>query len=288
LLKKWFQRAGSGAREELSIDDLVVLGRLDDAEARLLARLKVATEDRHARAHLGDVLGLQGRSAEAVDHYLHTADLYLDDGFLDKAAALLVKADKLQPDNGRVKQRLGQVERSRLVEQVRREALDGLREGATSRGERPTLELETIWKRVEDSDFPQRFPVTQVRRLFAQLEAVKLATKETLRRAGEQAPELYIVGPGEIEVVYESPEGQTELGVYANGDVFGESALFGEQPWKATYRATKPTTVLRLDRRGLERTLHGNADPRGLLDALRSQNRDAALEAALAHVRAAR
>lgn len=287
VLKKWFQRA-AGAREGLSIEDLVVLGRLDEAEARLVARLKVVTEDRHARAQLGDVLGLQGRNVHAVEHYLHTADLYLDDGFLDKAAALLVKAAKLQPDNAVVQKRLVRVEHSRHIQQVRREALDGLRDGVTSRGERPTLELETIWKRVEDSDFPQRFPVTQVRRLFAQLEAVKLATKETLRRAGDLTPELYLVGPGEIEVVDESPEGQTDLTVYANGDVFGESALLGQQPWKATYRATKPTTLLRLDRGGLERALQGNADPRALLDALRAQNRDAALETAVAHVRAAR
>ena len=287
VLNRWFKRGGGGG-DELSIDDLIVLGRLHDAEARLLARLKVAQDDRHARARLGDVLGLQGRNAEAVEHYLHTADTYLDDGFFDKAASLLLKATKLQPESATVKERLHRVEDSKLVQQVRKEALDGLREGVGVRGGRPTLELDNIWKQIEDSDFPRKFPVTQARRLFAQLEIVRLETKTTLRRAGEYAAELYIVGPGEIEVVLEAPRGETDLVVYGNGDVFGEAALLGQQPWRALYRANKPTTLLRLDRAGLERALHGNADPRGLLDALRAQGRDAMLEQALLHIRPAR
>jgi tetratricopeptide (TPR) repeat protein len=285
LLKKWLKRVGSGGREELTIDDLIVLGRLSAAEARLLARLKVAQDDRHARAQLGDVLGLQGRHAEAVDHYVHTADAYLDDGFFDKAAALLVKASRLQPDNGSVKQRLQRVEYSKLLQQVRREALEGLREGAESRGQGATLELETIWKRIEDSDFPSRFPVTHVRRLFSQLEVVKIGAKEALRRPCDHAPELYIVGPGEIEAVLPGQAGDVALVVYANGDIFGEAALLSLEPWKVLYRATKPTTLLRLDRAGLERVLLGNADPRGLLDALRSQGRDASLGQSLTRLR---
>ncbi|HUP24677.1 MAG TPA: cyclic nucleotide-binding domain-containing protein [Thermoanaerobaculia bacterium] len=285
MLRKWLKRVGSGALEERTIDDLIVLGRLSDAEARLLARLKVAQGDRHARAQLGDVLGLQGRRAEAVDHYVHTADTYLDDGFFDKAAALLVKASRLQPDNGSVKKRLQRVEYSKLLQQVRREALEGLREGAESRGEGATLELETIWKRIEDSDFPSRFPVTHVRRLFSQLEVVKIGTKEALRRPGDRVPELYIVGPGEIEAVVPGQAGEVDLAVYTNGDIFGEAALLSLEPWKVLYRTTKATTMLRLDRAGLERALHGNVDPRGLLDALRSQGRDAILGERLTRVR---
>jgi hypothetical protein len=231
------------------------------------------------------VLGLQGRNAEAVDHYLNTADLYLDDGFLDKAAALLLKASKLQPDNASVTERLKQVEDSKLVQQVRREALDGLRDAVEARGGRPTLELDTIWKRIEDSQFPRQFPVTQVRRLFAQLEIVKLDTRQRLHKPGDNAPELYIIGPGEIEVVLETPRGETDLVIYGNGDVFGESALLSQQPWRASYRATKPTTLLRLDRGGLERAMQGNSDPRGLLDALRAQKRDAILDESLAQLR---
>jgi CRP-like cAMP-binding protein len=171
------------------------------------------------------------------------------------------------------------------VQQVRREALDGLREGALARGQRATLELESLWNRIEDSEFPRRFPVTQARRFCAQLEMVKLGTKEIVRRPGDPGGELFLVGPGEIEVVLDTAAGETELVVYVNGDLFGESSLLGQRPWRATYRATKPTTLLRLDRAGLERALQGNPDPRSLLDALRAQRRDAVLEEALALLR---
>jgi hypothetical protein len=285
VLRRWLQRIGSSSSQELTIDDLVVLGRFDEAERRLLVQLKAAPNDRHARGRLGEVLALMGRHAEAVDHYLHTADAYLDDGFLDKAAALLVKANKLQPDNSVVSARLHRVEDSRLVQQVRREALEGLREGVVSRGGRPTLELETVWNRVEDSDFPRHFPATQARRFCAQLELIKLATGEVLHRPGDPGSELYLVGPGEIEVVLETPHGATDVGLYSNGDMFGESRLLSQRPWPALYRATKPTSLFRLDRAGLERALHGNPDPRTLLDVLRSQRRDAILEEMLQQIR---
>ncbi len=59
------------------------------------------------------------------------------------------------------------------------------------------------------------------------------------------------------------------------GDLIGERALLEHQPWPATYRVAESGMVLKLDPSGLESALHGNPDPRSLLNALREQGLDA-------------
>ena len=91
-------------------------------------------------------------------------------------------------------------------------------------------------------------------------------------RRGEQALEL--VARGALEAVVEASGGLHSARAFGVGDVVGEAALFERKPWPATYRATQNTTLLQLDKAGLEQALVGNADPRGLLEVLRDQHQD--------------
>ena len=67
-------------------------------------------------------------------------------------------------------------------------------------------------------------------------------------------------------------------------DCLGENALLKRKAWPASYIAKKRTSMLRLDRNGLETLLLGEADPRGLLDALRAQGHDGNIDQILSQL----
>ena len=68
------------------------------------------------------------------------------------------------------------------------------------------------------------------------------------------------------------------------GDVIGERALFGRQPWPAVYVASSKALALVLDRGSMEKALTGEDDPRGLLEALRADRNDEDVQRAVAKI----
>ncbi|MCX7807435.1 MAG: cyclic nucleotide-binding domain-containing protein [Deltaproteobacteria bacterium] len=67
-------------------------------------------------------------------------------------------------------------------------------------------------------------------------------------REGEEGKGLFVVIAGEVEVIKETDGTPLSLGTLGPGEVFGEISLIDQRPATATVRATRPSTVLFLDR----------------------------------------
>ncbi len=79
---------------------------------------------------------------------------------------------------------------------------------------------------------------------------------EAIIRQGDPADCMYIVQAGQVEVIIEKPDGDIRLAVLADGDLFGEMALFSKAPRSATVRALGEARVLRVDKEGFLRRIH--------------------------------
>lgn len=270
--------------QELDVDDLIVLERYAEAEDRLKEQVKVNPKDLHAHLKLASVYASTGQIDKAVDEYAFVADEYADDGFYDKAVALLAKTAKMAPSDTTIPERMDRIEQLKRLEHSRMTAVEGLmqpRAGAAQPA-MSFLEAQQLWMHLQEAPFLKGLPLDQVRRLFAATAVEKFFGRQIMFEAGQEKEVLYLVVRGQIEAVVEGNRGVTNLRSFGPGDVLGERALFEHQPWPTFYRSTEDTVVLRLDRAGLEQALLGNPDPRGLIDALRSQHLDRDVAAAIA------
>ena len=89
-----------------------------------------------------------------------------------------------------------------------------------------------------------RLPRHEVESFVATLQTMRLEPGDVVVRQGGPADKFFIVAEGELEIVRvgEEPE---RLGP---GQFFGEMAIIHDTPRRATVRATKPATLLALDR----------------------------------------
>jgi tetratricopeptide (TPR) repeat protein len=272
MIKSWFKRDG----RELTVDELIVLERYDEAESRLRAQLRRNTEDAHTRAKLAEVLSALGRSPEAVAEYTYVAELYRDDGFYDKSAAMLLRAIKLDPKSEELRLQLTKVEREKSSARNRQQALDALRLAAAARGsvELHFVELQYLWAQLAETALFSDLPAEQIPFLLKHLRILRLPPHELLKERGDQAPALIIVASGAVETRVLKGERKINISSHGAGDVIGESSLFELKPWPADTLTIEPATILELTREGLEAALAGNPNPRGLIDALRRQEND--------------
>lgn len=278
-MKDWLKGLGGKARE-YTVDELMVLERWSDAEALLKRRLKTHSHDLHARAKLAEVLTKQRKPMEAVEQYRHVAQAYAEDGFHDKGIAILSKAARLAPADPNIPAHIQKLRRGKDMGRLQGMVVQALREADRESGGAATaaVELEQIWVRIAGSDLVQRLPPDQLARLFAAVQIARVGTGEVLARAGEEAPEIYIVASAVVEAVSEDG---IALRTFGEGDLIGESTLLEHKPWPATYRISQGGTVLCLTREALEKAMTGNPDPRQLLDALRAKRNDQAVASAL-------
>jgi CRP-like cAMP-binding protein len=287
MLKKLFgNRPHEPAREpELSIDDLVVLERYDEAIDRLESRLRSYPKDLHAHLRLGEVLIKSGKGGRALDQYLFVADSYTDDGFYDKAIALLTKIQRLSGDEA-VTAKILRVQRLKSLEHSRVLAIEGL-----IRGEKETspldrvspVDAQQVWRGLATSPLVERLPGDQLKRLFSAVAITEWRAGEVVAERGSGIERMFVIANGVVEAVVPHPEEggrEIQIRTLASGDVFGERALFEHRPWPATYRAVERARLLRLDRSSLEQAMAGSSDPRGLLEALRAQHIDRDVAAA--------
>lgn len=80
MFKKLF--GGSTPEREsagLTLEDLIILERYDEAEAQLKAKLKATPGDRHARLKLAEVYIASKQAGKAVDEYVVVATEYSQD-----------------------------------------------------------------------------------------------------------------------------------------------------------------------------------------------------------------
>lgn len=279
-IKKWFgRRSKSTAAEPVSVDDLIILQKWDEAEDTLKKRLRTHSRDLQASLKLAEVYEHTDRPDKAVEQYLFVADRYSSDGFFDKAIAVLSKAVKLNPDEGKLQLKIQLVDRMRRFEQrlsVVMRALAKIEGQVGTAATTSYLELRRVWGELAVSDLIEELNNEQLGRLLKSMELVRLGRDKTLVERGQNLEELFLLTRGQVEAVIELPNGEiTVLRSFEPGDVIGDRSLFEHQPWSATYRTKESSVVLKLDRSGLEHALQGNPDPRGLLDALRRQQLDA-------------
>jgi hypothetical protein len=263
----------------LSVDDLMVLERWDEAEKILHKRITRNAHDLRSRLKLADLFMRSKRQYEAVDEYIGVADGYARDGFYDKALALLSKVEKLVPGYEKTRIKMEKIERAKRLERSRQTAMDAV---LAKRGEdfqkagTTAFEVQQLWQNLSESLVIQRLDGDQLARLFAAFEIVHYRDKTLIAERTQELEELYLVAKGKVDVSIVMPDGQTMvLREFQPGDVFGERALLEHLPWAATYHSGHKAIAMKLTREGLEQAMAGNPNPRELLDALRDQRLDA-------------
>lgn len=273
-----------GTSTQTTVEDLIVLERYEEAAERLKARLKGNMGDLHARLKLAEVYTASKQHDKAVDEYTFVAGEYAADGFFDKALALLARASRLRPLDDTLRRKSELYERNKRLEHSRVAALEGLRGGNQSDGQRQraALELQQIWQNLAGSSLVSRLPADQVKRLFSVMELVRVEPGAVLAERASGLAQMALIGRGTVEaVVPRRGGGETVVRTFTHGDLIGEGALLEHRPWPATYRATEASMLLTLTRDSLEQALVGNPDPRGFLEVLREQHNDRSVASAV-------
>lgn len=283
VIKKLFGKKGEGDRE-YTIDELIILERWEEAEAKLKAKMKVKDQV-HDHMKLADVyVGLK-RVSDAIDEYVYVADKYSADGFYDRAIAAISKARRLNPMDDTLPAKQKRYERARQLELARAEAQEGFLEGQSLKEGQGTavMEFQTIWRAVAKTAIVKRLDEEQLKLFFRSVDPVYLGSQKTVVDRGETEEYLYFVCGGEVRAEIEKADGSNvEMRTFGPGDILGERALFEHKPWPATYVTRGKTILLRLDQEGVEACLVGNPDPRGFLDTLRGQRNDHEVAKAIA------
>jgi tetratricopeptide (TPR) repeat protein len=278
-IRSWFRGGGGGGdrpgEHHYTIDDLVVLERYEEASERLREKLKTNPQDLHSHLKLAEVYTQLLQVGNAVFEYIFVADEYAQDGFYDKGIALLSRAIKLAPNDDSLRARADQMQREKSMEQVRAMAIEGLRQAGGEQAGTSALELQRLWHNLAGSSLVERLPPEQLKRLFSLMELVHLREEAVIAADGQQGGHLMLVVRGVIAATLADAQGiQVTLRTFTGGDVIGEAALLERGAWPARYHVAEPSTVLRLNREGLEKALIGNPDPRGFLEVLREQHND--------------
>jgi hypothetical protein len=286
MLKRLFGKKDAiPEAKELSIEDLIVLERWDEAIERLQARVEVNEKDLHAHLRLAEVLVQAGKPTRALDQYYLVADEYTDDGFYDKAIALLSKIARLAPGDSSFEGRLRRAQQLKDLEHRRTLAMEGLMAAQAEKDPLARLSLveaQTLWLTIQSSDFVNRLSGDQLRRLFECSVLSEPARGAILAERGSKVEQLFIFAGGEAEALLDRGDGRpVQLHTFSTGDIIGDRSLFEHQPWPATYRVTDEGRIFRLDAAGLQKALLGNPDPRALIDALRARRSDHDLAAAV-------
>jgi len=277
LIKKLFGKKDGAGGQQYTIDDLIVLERYADAEARILEELRYRGNDLNLHLKLADVyVGLR-HVAKAIDEYGFVADKYAADGFHDRAIAVLTKARRLNPMDDTLAARIEKLETSRKLEHSRTLALEGFTSGLHAKEGAGTavMEFQNVWRQLIKSRILRELSADQLKLLFQGVTVVYFTPGQTVMEKGPGAELLFIVAAGDVAAMHTDAGGETtELRVFTSGSVIGEGALLEHKPWPATYKAKSKATLLRLTPQGLQICLTGNPDPRGFLDVLRREQND--------------
>jgi CRP-like cAMP-binding protein len=134
----------------------------------------------------------------------------------------------------------------------------------------------------------QRLSGEQLKRLFSSMELIHLNEEEkVIAQEGSPDAFLLLIVSGVVEAFLVEDKRNVTLRTFTSGDIIGEAALLERSTWPASYRVSEPVIALRLSREGLEKTLVGNPDPRGFLEALREQHNDRDVAGTLRRLRGA-
>lgn len=282
MLKKLFGKSAPvPATHELTIEDLVVLERYEEAIERLEKKTHDNPNDLHSHLRLAEVYAQVGKGAKALDEFLFVADMYTDDGFYDKALAQLTKVSRLAPGDDTVRAKMQRIQRLKDLEHSRVLAIEGLVQAQSQQdplARTSPVEVERIWQGLASTSVVERLSGDQLKRLFAGCALWTAEEGREIAARGSRDEFLLILITGAAEAVFTAPDGQRfQLRQFGPGDIFGERSLLEHKPWPATYRVTERAKFVKVGAPGLQGAMTGNPDPRSLLDALRSQRSDQAV-----------
>lgn len=261
---------------ERSVDDLILLRKFPEAEERIRAQLREHA-DPQLRVKLGDVLRQLGRGEDAISEYLSASDEFLNNGFTDRARAAAMRARKIAPQRTEIEARFERMERRKRLDMVRGQALEALRRTQDEDGvetRTSALQAQQAWDRLAAGDWIDQIPNRQLLRILRGMQVLRVADGKRLVAEGSLERVLYYICRGEVEVRRLGTKGSVTLRNYGPGDLLGERSLLDRAAWPVTLVAISDCHLLRLDLEGFEAGLLGNEDPRGLIEALRSQHND--------------
>ncbi|MEO8195762.1 MAG: cyclic nucleotide-binding domain-containing protein [Thermoanaerobaculia bacterium] len=292
MLKKLFGKVAQvPPTHELTIEDLIVLERYDEAIERLEKKTHDNPNDLHSHLRLAEVYSQVGKGARALDEFLYVADMYTDDGFYDKALAQLSKVSRLAPGDDTVRAKMQRIQRLKDLEHSRVLAIEGLVEadqGKDPLARTSPVEVEHLWQGLANTPIVERLSGDQLKRLFSGCELWPAAPGSEIATRGSRDEFLLILITGAAEAVFTTADGQKfQVKGFGPGDILGERSLLEHKPWPATYLVTAPSKFVKVGAAGMERALTGNPDPRALIDALRSQRSDQAIADAVRKLEAA-
>lgn len=281
-----------GESQAYSVEELITLERYDEAIQELELRTKRNPRDTYAHLKLAEVYGLRRMVAKSIDQYLYVVDLYTEEGFYDRALALLVKVSKVAPGDQAVANRIVRINRLKALELSKSHVVQGLLESTADANPLERLspiEAQQIWQGISGSRLVERLPPEQLHRLMATVAVQDWNPGEVVAEMGSSIERMFLIALGQLEVGLNDPANGKwiQLRTLAPGDLFGERSLLEHRPWPATYRVLERARLLRFDRQSLERALTGNPDPLALLDALRCQQNDRQVAQAVEKLRGA-
>lgn len=264
---------------EMSIEDLVTLERYDEAAQKLKVRLKKVPNDLHSHLKLAEVYVELKEASKALDEFVFVADSQADDGFFDKAIAIIAKAAKIAPGDDTVPRRLEKYRHMKALESRRQLAIEGLLSNQTtqvSSAANAALEMELLWNKIAKSHLVEALSAEHLKRLFSVMALKKFGEGDFLAREGQLEPKvLYLIVDGTVEAKAAASGGQQfSIRSFTTGDLVGEGALLEKKMWPADYVVGERCTAFILDRTGFERTMVGHEDPRAFISVLREQHND--------------
>ncbi len=269
---------------ELTIEDLVTLERYEEAYDKLKVRLKLVPKDLHAHLRLAEVHVALKNVQKALDEYVFVADSQADDGFFDKAIAVLGKAIRLAPGDEMLPKRIEKYRRLKRLEKRRQLAVEGLLANKTTRtltAGNQKLEIELLWNKIARSHLVAELSAVNLKKLFSVMEMMRIQSEKVLAGDGSVVPVMYLVVDGIIEATSLVNGRPTNIRSFTTGDLIGDSALLERKSWPATYSVSEDATLFKLDRDGLEEVMLGNEDPIAFLSVLRQQQNDREVAASI-------
>ncbi|MEE8368742.1 MAG: cyclic nucleotide-binding domain-containing protein [Thermoanaerobaculia bacterium] len=281
-LASWIKNH-TGKTEEgpLSIDDLIVLERFEEAKRELNLRIKSRPKDLIAQRKLAEVYHRMGQSAHSVEMLLAIAEAYGEDGFYDKALAQLTVAQKLSPTEDRIAVKISKLHRMKSMDKRQEQVVMKLLEKAQGRnkgGSQSYLDVQRFWANLTASPVIESLPMEELQRLFGEFETVSLGPGKIVAYQGQELEELYLIAEGKLRATIRLEGDVTPtLREFEPGEVLGESALLDHQPWPATIETVRRSMLLRLKQDGLEALIAASPNPKILKNSLGVQQNDAQL-----------
>lgn len=278
LFGKSSKPAGPAAKEpELTLEDLIALERYEEAAEMLRQRLKMAPKDLHAHLRLAEVYVSLKNATKALDEFIFVADTMADDGFFDKAIAVLQKAHRINPGDDQIPRRMEKYKNMKALEKRRDLAIEGLlankSTGVHTAGNMQ-LQMQLLWNKIAKSPIVARIEPEQLKKLFSVMELTKIKAGEWLVRAGQVLPTIFLIVDGTVEAEAQAGGRTFNIRNFTSGDLLGDSALLENKPWPADYKVTTGGNVFTLSREGLQVAMTGLSDPREFLGILRVQAND--------------